>query len=298
MPKTRCFLDLAQPIGSPGGTIIEMPSMPSSPKSTDRSIAVIEQSLWSMWALFGRARDCELHESDEAAWFETPIPVQPYNMIFRFHGDQNSDATIDRIFERSARRNVPYVWLVHPTATPNDLPDRLRRRGYDEVEELMGMIADLDAVSPPAQPPPGIEIVEVTPGDEQATYLEFIAARWSIPEQARIHAQSILEVAALGADGSPNRAWIAVRDGVALSKTLSHETADSVGLYGTATRQEARGLGLARLVCRHALIEARAKGHKTAVLHATPMSVGLYEGIGFRPVAPIGVFTEPGSFYA
>jgi len=280
------------------GLIKEIPSMPSSTKDTDRSIAMIEQSLWSMWALFGRARDCELHESAEASWFETPIPVQPYNMIFRFHGDQNSDDTIDRIFERSARRKIPFVWLVHPTATPNDLRDRLRRRGYDEVEELMGMIADLDVISPPAQPPPGIEIVEVTPGDELATYSEFIAARWSIPEKARIHAQSILDVAALGADGSPNRAWMAVRDGVALSKTLSHETDDSVGLYGTATRPEARGLGLGRLVCEHALSEARSKGQKTAILHATPMSIRLYGKIGFRPVAPIGVFTEPGSFYA
>ena len=159
-----------------------------------------------MWSQVGRARDCELHESAEAGWFETPIPVQPYNMVFRFHGDENADVAIDHIFARFTKREVPFVWIVHPTATPSDLRDRLQRRGYTEVEQLMGMIADMETILAPAEPPPGIEIVEVAPSHELATFSEFMAARWSIPQAARVHTKSILETAALGAKGSPNRA--------------------------------------------------------------------------------------------
>ena len=268
-------------------------------RSDDDAVAKIEENLWSMWGQFGRARDCELHESPEALWFETPIPVQPYNMVVRFHGSgrfgsERSTASLPAF----AERNVPFVWMVHPTAAPADLGERLTRRGYAEVEELMGMIADIDDVPPPAAISSGGEIVEVTPEHELATYSEFMAARWHVPPEARIHVQSILDMAKLGVDGSPNRAWIAVRDGLALSKTVTHESPGVIGLYGTATREQARGLGLGREVCLHALAAARLRGHRTAILHATPMAISLYEKIGFRPVAPIKVFTAPGSFYA
>jgi ribosomal protein S18 acetylase RimI-like enzyme len=65
-----------------------------------------------------------------------------------------------------------------------------------------------------------------------------------------------------------------------------------------ATTPEARGRGLGRLVCLTALDDARRRGHAVAVLHSTPMAVGLYESIEFRARAGFGIYAEPGSVYA
>jgi ribosomal protein S18 acetylase RimI-like enzyme len=65
-----------------------------------------------------------------------------------------------------------------------------------------------------------------------------------------------------------------------------------------ATKPEARGLGLARLVCLTALQAARERGHRVGVLHATPMAVSLYRALGFGEVAPFRLFAPPNSFHA
>jgi ribosomal protein S18 acetylase RimI-like enzyme len=51
-----------------------------------------------------------------------------------------------------------------------------------------------------------------------------------------------------------------------------------------ATRPEARRRGLAELVTRTALRDARGRGFVTASLQATPMAESIYARVGFRPV--------------
>jgi GNAT superfamily N-acetyltransferase len=260
--------------------------------------AALEENLWSMWSQFGRGPGCTLHERDGALWFETPIPVPPYNMVIRFRGEANADATIDSIFARFAERGVPFLWLVHPSAGPADLPARLRARGFDEVELITGMAADLDDLTPPAPPPPGVGLHEVKPEHALAPFTEFVANRWQVPRSARAHLQAIADTVRIGVAGSPNRAWLAAKDGVGLAKVFTHDAGGAVGLYGVATREDARGMGLARLVCAKALAEGRSRGHRLAVLHSTPMAVSLYGGMGFRELAPFRLYAAPRSFHA
>ena len=92
----------------------------------DASIAALESNFWSVWSQFGRGPGCSLHEREGAVWFETPLSVPPYNMVFRFDG--GSDATIDAIFNRFRERRVPLLWIVNPSA-PANLPARLTARG-------------------------------------------------------------------------------------------------------------------------------------------------------------------------
>lgn len=59
---------------------------------------------------------------------------------------------------------------------------------------------------------------------------------------------------------------------------------DDVNVSMVATRPEARRRGLASAVLRVALADARARGAVTASLQSSEMAVGLYVGLGFRPV--------------
>jgi len=258
----------------------------------------LEENLWRMWSQFARGAGCTLHEGEDVLWFETPIPVPPYNMVVRFQRTSDVDAEVDAIFAHFHRRNVPFLWLVHPSALPANLSDFLRRRGFDEVEAITGMAADLTRLPDAATLPDGVEIHDVTPDHDLAPFAEFVASRWHVPESARMHLQSIVDMARIGMPGSPNRAWLAIKDGAALAKVFIHDGAGEVGVYGMATKPEARGLGLARTLCLHTLHDARGRGHALAVLHSTPMAVSLYRSLGFEDIAPFRLYAAPNSFYA
>jgi GNAT superfamily N-acetyltransferase len=262
------------------------------------ALDVVEENLWSMWSQFGRPPGCTLRDDDGVLWFETPIPVLPYNMVVRCHVDVDADEPIASVFRHFRRRAVPFVWFVHPNARPIDLESRLERHGFAAVEQITGMAMDLGVEPRLPVVPPGVEIHQVTPANDLALFMEFVAARWHVPAAARPHLALIADAFQIGAAGSPNRAWIAVRDGMAIAKVFTHDVGEVVGVYGMATRWASRGLGLGRALCMTALADARKRGRRLAVLHSSPMAVPLYRSVGFRDVGPFSLFAAPDSFYA
>lgn len=103
--------------------------------------------------------------------------------------------------------------------------------------------------------------------------------------------------ARFGEPGSPTRGWVARRDGIVASKVTLHIDAGVAGIYGVATRTEARGLGLARLLTIRALEAALATGAEIAVLHSTPMAVGLYRALGFEKVTELSLYSTPDTLH-
>jgi hypothetical protein len=121
----------------------------------------LEANLWEMWSAFGCGPGCALHGEGDALWFENPIPIIPHNGILKFQVDEDVDQRIDHVVECFRQRRVTFMWILHPTSKPLDLPERLRQRGLKEVELLHGMarwLTDLPA-SPPIRE--GIEVRKV-----------------------------------------------------------------------------------------------------------------------------------------
>jgi ribosomal protein S18 acetylase RimI-like enzyme len=249
-----------------------------------------------MWSRFGRGEACALHEHEDALYFDTPIPTLPYNAVLRFRVATDADRRIDAVFEHYRQRDVPFFWLVHPSARPSDLAERLMARGFEETEMLPGMAMDLRELEEPAAPAGGIEIREAFASDTESL-LELVAWRWEVPSEVVPKLTGVTRAFEVGVPGSAIRSWVARRDGVAVSKVVMNLDAGAAGIYGVATKPEARGLGLARMLTLHALHAARDAGHTLGVLHSSPMAVGLYEKIGFRAVAPFSVFAPPSTLH-
>jgi GNAT superfamily N-acetyltransferase len=254
----------------------------------------LEDNLWSMCAQFGRGPGCTLHDENGVLWLNTPIPVPLWNIVLRCCADTDADRAIDRVFAHFRARATPFVWLVHPSARPADLKARLERRGFAEVEPVVGMVMELKAPLLVPKPPPGVEVHSVTPASDLPSYVEFVTAGWPVPAAARAHLRLIAETFRIGAAGSPNRAWIATAGGVAVAKVFAHDSAGVVGLYGVTTRPASQGLGLGRLLCTTALADAQRRGHTLAVSHSTPTAAPLYRNIGFREVAAFSIFGHKG----
>ena len=73
--------------------------------------------------------------------------------MLRFAASKDVDRRIDSLFEYYRRRDVPFVWMVHPTARPLNLDNRLRARGLQEVETCQGMSMRRDQLPDPEEPP-------------------------------------------------------------------------------------------------------------------------------------------------
>lgn len=263
-----------------------------------RSIFVdeLEQNLWTAWSIFGRGPGCSLHDSDDLLWFETPLPIIPFNGVLRFRARPDVDPAIDGIVDHFRQRGVQFMWLLHPSAGPVDLPDRLRARGLMEVERMPGMARTLDELEPVPDLPDGIEVRQVRESADTAALYQFAAWRWQIDERYRTEYAAIADGFRFGQPGSNAQTWQAWRDGRPVAKAAVFLSRRSAGIYAVATRPEARRLGLARALTLVALHYARDNGRRLAILHSSPMAESLYRSMGFESVAEFRLFAS-GDFH-
>jgi GNAT superfamily N-acetyltransferase len=260
-------------------------------------LRALEENLWALWSRFGRGEGCVLHETNGGLWFDTPIPTLPYNTVLRFASQGDVDAHIDRIFAHYRERGVPFMWVVHPSSRPADLGERLLARGMIEAEVCPGMWMDLADLPDVPPTPQGIEIREAAAEEDISQILELVAWRWSVPTEVRPRLAGVARAFDVGRPGSALRCWIALMDGIPVSKVIMNLDAGAAGLYGVATKPEARGLGLARTLTLVAYHAARMSGYGLGVLHSSPMALSLYEKIGFRAIAPFTIYTTSNDFH-
>ncbi len=261
----------------------------------DKAIRGLEENLWSFWANFGRCEGAHLHDSPELMWFETPIKALPYNAVMRTRTRDPIEPVMDSLFTHFEAADKPFFWLLHPTMQPRNIADLLEQRGFAEVDVAPGMVANLADVPEPDSLPEGVTIREVTADEDFAVMIDFIVWRWHVPGEWRGFFESMRDVTGVGRPGSGVRAWFAMKDGQALAKAVTMEAHGVIGLYGVATKPEARGMGLGRNICLHAFKETDRSRGLLGVLHSSPMAIGLYKKMGFHEVAPFRLFAVPDS---
>jgi len=259
-------------------------------------IEALETNLWSLWANFGRGLNSRLVDTPKLMWFETPIRALPYNAVMRTKVARGAEAEVDTLFAHFEAAGKPFLWLVHPSAQPDNLADLLAARGFEEVEVCPGMVARINGLPEPGPAPESIEIREVLSSADQDAMVDFVIWRWDAPQEAAAYLASVREQHHLGEAASPTRVWMAWKGNLAVAKAITHEANGVIGLYGVATRPEARGAGLGRQICLHALRETDAGRGKLGVLHSSPMAVNLYRRMGFHEVAPFRLFAA-GAFH-
>lgn len=252
----------------------------------------IEENLWEMWSNFGRGPKCCLHESDDMLWFETSIPIIPFNGILRFQVHTGVDQSIDAIVQHFGRKKAQFMWVLHPSSRPSDLRERLLNRGLKDVEPIPGMARSLEDLPEIPSLPDGIEVRKVASERDSGAFYQFAAWRWNVPEQYQERYTTIVKCFRFGQPDSDAHMWQAWRAGQPVSKAGLYLTSNSAGIYAVATRPEARSLGLAGILTLTALHEARSLGCRLAVLHSTPMAEGLYRSLGFVTIAEFRLFAS------
>lgn len=261
------------------------------------SISALEQNLWSQWSQFGRAAHCGLHDRGGILRFDTPIQTLPYNGVLRCGGVANIDGSIKSIIAHYGSRRVPFMWIVHPTTLPSDLESHLQAHGFKETEVCPGMITEPRTLARAEAPPHGVKLREITPNDDDDV-LTFLAWRWQAPYEALPVLRDIFGKNHVGRPGAATRGWVATQSGRIIAKAFTHRTEGVVGLYGVATKPEARGVGVGRALCLKALHESVTDDTRVLILHSTAMAASLYKKMGFREVATFKVYVRGAEFHA
>ena len=261
---------------------------------SDRTALIheLEANLWETWANFGRGQGCGLHDEGDVLWFENSIPIIPYNGILKFQTEIEVDRKIGRLVDHFHEQRAAFMWILHPTSLPSDLPERLKNHGLQDVEPILGMARSLDDLPELPSLPDGMEVRKVIQEDDASEYYHFASWRWGVPEEYGEQLRNTLAVFGIGKSGSKTRAWQVWHEGQPVSKVGLHLATGSAGIYGVATRPEAQRLGLAKILTLTALREARRLEYKLAVLHSTPMAESLYQSLGFETIAVFHLFAS------
>jgi ribosomal protein S18 acetylase RimI-like enzyme len=185
------------------------------------------------------------------------------------------DAAIDDVEAWYAARNLPpRLKLTDSAFAPADLPEALRRRGYEPVNPTLIMTAALA----PRAASSDVRLSETIP-DAFDAVLRATAKDASEYDERR----SI-------ADRAPKPAAFAMceRDGRAAAIGMSAATGALAGIFLMRTAPEARRQGLARAVLNALLARAASWGAPTAFLQVeadNAPAIALYASEGFTALS-------------
>jgi ribosomal protein S18 acetylase RimI-like enzyme len=175
---------------------------------------------------------------------------------------------------------LPMVVRITPFSRPDGLDDALAALGWARLDDTRVMVAaQCPAVAEPL--PDGLLW---QPLDAEA-YAEVVGAlRGSPPAQRLAHAQR-LALSPVPYQGWALRAAVGgAGEGDVLACGQSAVEADLVGLYDVFTHPQARGRGLARILCSRLLAQAHAGGARSAYLQVDADNAAaraVYRRLGF-----------------
>jgi len=241
----------------------------------------IELSHWQSWLSLRGSPRVEIVESSELIRFASGLPLPPFNSVMRARLDEsNADRAIEVASEYFAARKLPWSWTVEESATPADLPERLRARGLVEDASEPGMAIDLELLPKTWSGPEGLSIEKVTGRDLGGEYSRVLAAGFGMPEEI---ARGFGEIMGDVTETEDARLFghLGRLDGVAVATSLLI-AGGTAGIYNVTTLADYRGRGIGAALTVAPLLEARELGYRIGSLQASQMGYGVYEGLGFR----------------
>ena len=245
----------------------------------DPVVRDIEDAFVEHWSHMGRWSKGRLLDDGGALRFETPIARLPYNAVIRSHLGDDADDTIARVIASARSRGVDCMWIVHPSAQPEDLGRRLLAGGLSPVEEAAGMSLDL-AEWQPEPKSPGVRFERVVDDAGLATYVDLNLRYWELDAEAGVMVDDLIRYW-LGK--APVERWLAFLDDRPVGKgVLSRAAPPGVAaIYGMSVLPEARRRGIAGGLTSTPLACAREQGCERVVLHASGAGAGVYRRAGF-----------------
>lgn len=245
-------------------------------------VRAIEANEFERFANISRIPGGEFHRGSRLTWFLTGMPYLLFNGVLNAClPPDHLDRRIARAVAPFAARKLPMFWMTGPSTLPANLGEHLLAAGLSDPGELVGMAADLSALSEsrPAPPELTIEAVRDLPMLERWVSAFSLGFGYS-PDVGH----SFFEVfAALPLDArSPLTHYLGLVAGTPVATASAFLGAGVVGIYSVSTLPAWRRKGIGAAMTLAALRGARSFGYHVGILHAEPAGLRLYRELGFR----------------
>ena len=247
-------------------------------------IEAIEANFIEQMAWFGRALpQAELHKTPELLWLYTGKGNPNGVISTRFvHSEHDYLQThIEKIQAYYRERGVPFTWSVGPSTRPAFLADVLQKNGFIQRSNTRGMALEIAARREDVQVNTELVISEIQDVDMLET-LKLVEKEGF--ETSGENAQYYIDIYRHAGFGHslPWHHYIGWLNDTPVAKASLLYHAGVAGIYGVATRPEARRKGIGVTMTLHVLREAQATGYSVAILSSTDMSEAIYRRIGFE----------------
>ncbi len=220
---------------------------------------------------------------------DSGLPCDSFNFVCRARlPPARVAAAVRHVREHFGGVRRPFSWWVGPADTPPALGDALLEAGFAAAESEVAMAAALDRLAAVELEPDGLRIVRATTPAQVADFARINAANWSPPDPWVLRFYELATPLLLRPD-APLRLYVGYLDGIAVATAELTVADGAVGLYNISTLESHRRRGYGTALTVRPLVDARAEGHRLAVLQASREGQGVYAKVGFGEV---GRYTE------
>jgi len=183
----------------------------------------------------------------------------------------------------------PFSWWVGPADRPADLGSILRGEGLVASESELLMAADLSSIGDDVFRPGELHVERVRTPQQLRDFADVSAANWNPPDPLVAGFYAMAEEVALRAE-CPLRFYVGYVDGIPVATAELTIGGGVAGLYNISTRASYRRRGFGTAMTMRPLLDARERGHTTAILQASPDGIRLYQRVGFQAFGEITEF--------
>ena len=261
--------------------------------SNNSAKELLEQALLAQWSHFGNSTEGGLEDDGELVWTESPFRHLPYNAVLKARIGKNAAQRVQSQIERFKQRQVHFMWVVTPSARPENIEQILVDAGLSLITREIGMIAELH------NPEEGLawEYRDVTyiiaeNAKDIADFESLTMAYWDLPGEMReyVHAFTWRAFTA----GNCGFFFLAYLGSKPVGKAYLSMLGDAgcSSLWAVFVKPEARGLGIGSHLTRLVLQHAQKIGRRKVALMSTEMGRPVYERHGFQTVCQIPVYAD------
>ena len=220
-------------------------------------------------------------QMENLSFIDSGLSCDTFNIFHIYDGPKTSYQDIERVLQYYKARQLDYCLWISKENLTKQLHHYFKRCSLQQQNMEVGMMLDLDHYTTIASQRHQ-HIIQVSNAAQLQDYAGVIAANWSPPDQNIL---KYYEKTASHYLNSLNKViLLTYYDGITPQSTLEMfpTNEDTIGLYGLATLEDARGQGIGSAMMTKALNLAKSLHYKRVVLQASEDGLNIYKKIGFE----------------
>ncbi len=257
-------------------------------------VEAIETNAADFFAYMGQAPQADLYNGPDMMRMITGIPYPLCNTVFRARiPRERLDEQIEETLSHFKARHLPMLWWTGPATRPAALGESLVAHGLMPAGSPPGMAADLERVKDDLPAPPDLTIEKVRDAETLKRFGAILSAVFEFPEFVTEGYLGIFGSLGLGEE-QPLQNYVGFLNGELVAASSLFMGAGVAGIYNVGAVPEVRGKGIGAAITLAPLLDARARGYRVAILHASDLGYNVYRRLGFEEYCKMHIFAWMG----